>query len=174
MSLRLHWHAAWNGGRIVVMQRSHVGGQEVGVSGYVGALLLSLCLVLLVPVGDGSGRVPTLSPSDTAAEDTAVITIRNRTFEPERIPLRIGHKSRVIVHNTDAELHAFVPVGLLAGLHFHVLGDGAPQFDAHGLKRLIIPSRGTAEIRFVPERAGIFPYFCDMPGHEMSATIVVE
>ncbi len=139
-----------------------------------GAALLPTVLVLCVALEDTSGRVPTLSPSDTAPEDTVVITIRHRTFEPATIPLRVGRKSRVLVHNTDAELHAFVPVGLLAGLHFHILGDGAPQFDAHGLKRVIIPSQGTAEILFVPDRPGVFPYFCDMPGHEMSATIVVE
>lgn len=133
-----------------------------------------MVLVLLVAVERTSGRVPTLSPSDTAPEDTAVITIRHRTFEPATVPLRVGRKSRVIVRNTDAELHSFVPVGLLAGLHFHILGDGAPQFDAHGLKRVIIPSEGTVEIRFVPERAGVFPYFCDMPGHDMNATIVVK
>lgn len=140
----------------------------------LGFPLLPLILVLLIAAEGASGRAPTLSPSDTAPEDVAVITIRNRTFEPARSPLQVGRKSRVIVHNTDAELHAFVPVGLLAGLHFHILGDGAPQFDAQGLKRVIIPSQGTAEIRFVPERPGIFPYFCDMPGHQMSATIVVE
>lgn len=144
------------------------------VSPHTGALILSLVLVSLLPVAHATGRVPTLSPSDTAPEDTAVITIRNRTFEPARVSLRVGRKSRVIVHNTDAELHAFVPVGLLAGVHFHILGNGAPQFDAQGLKRVIIPSQGTAEIRFVPDRTGIFPYFCDMPGHEMSAVIVVE
>lgn len=139
-----------------------------------GALVLPMVLVLLVSAEGALGRAATLSPSDTAPEETAVITIRNRTFEPARVLLHIGRKSRVIVRNTDAELHAFVPVGLLAGLHFQILGDGAPQFDAHGLERVIIPSQGTAEIRFVPERPGIFPYFCDMPGHEMSAIIVVE
>lgn len=144
------------------------------MSRYAGSPLLLIILLFLVAVEATSGRMPTLSPSDTAPEDTAVITIRHRTFEPATTPLRVGRKSRVLVHNTDAELHAFVPVGLLAGVHFHILGDGAPQFDAQGLKRVIIPSQGTAELRFVPERPGIFPYFCDMPGHEMSATIVVE
>lgn len=143
------------------------------MSRYAGPLL-PMIVLLLVAVEGTSGRVPTLSPSDPAPENTAVITIRHRTFEPASVPLQVGRKSRVIIHNTDAELHAFVPVGLLAGLHFHILGDGAPQFDAHGLQRVIIPSQGTAEIRFVPERPGIFPYFCDMPGHEMRATIVVE
>lgn len=133
-------------------------------------------MVLVAPLAAEStgGRAPTLSPSDPAPEDTAVITIRHRAFEPARVSLRLGRRSRVVVHNTDAELHAFVPVGLLAGVHFQILGNGAPQFDAQGLTRVIIPSQGTAEIRFVPDRAGIFPYFCDMPGHEMSAIIVVE
>jgi len=26
----------------------------------------------------------------------------------------------------------------------------------------------------VPERRGEFPYICDMPGHEMKATILVQ
>jgi plastocyanin len=39
---------------------------------------------------------------------------------------------------------------------------------------VIIPSEGRAEFRFVPDRPGLYPYFCDMPGHEMKATIVVQ
>jgi plastocyanin len=79
-----------------------------------------------------------------------------------------------VLHNQDAELHAFVPVGLLAGVNFNVGGNGAPEFGPQGFKRVIIPSEGRAEFRFVPDRPGVFPFFCDMPGHEMKATIVVE
>ena len=118
--------------------------------------------------------MPTLSPSDTQPEDEFVITIRARSFEPATLPLRAGRKTTLVFHNQDAELHAFVPVGLLTGLHLNISGDGAPQFDTQGFKRVIIPPQGRAEIRFVPVRKGIFPYFCDMPGHEMSATVVVE
>ena len=117
---------------------------------------------------------PTLSPTDPTPEEEVVITIRARAFEPARIPLQAGRKVKLVFQNKDAELHAFVPVGLLAGLHLNISGDGAPEFHPYGFKRLIIPSQGTAVIRFVPVRTGEFPYFCDMPGHEMSATIVVE
>jgi plastocyanin len=144
-----------------------------------GACLISASLMLggLVGVeapGWAAPRLPTLSPSDTEPDTEVLITIRARAFEPATVPLRAGRKTKLVFHNLDAELHAFVPVGLLTGLNLNISGDGAPQFDAHGLKRVIVPSQGKAEIRFVPVRKGIYPYFCDMPGHEMSATIVVE
>ena len=118
--------------------------------------------------------MPTLSPSDTQPEDEFVITIHARSFEPATLPVQAGRKIRLVFHNHDAELHAFVPVGLLAGLHLNISGNGAPEFDAQGFKRVIIPPQGKAEILFVPVRKGTFPYYCDMPGHEMSATIVVN
>jgi hypothetical protein len=76
--------------------------------------------------------------------------------------------------NQDSELHAFVPSDLFAGESLNVAGNGAPEFGPHGLKRVIIPSEGVVEIRFVPSRPGEYPYRCDMPGHEMSGVIVVE
>lgn len=155
-------------------RRRRIRGRRGRRRGSTLAAALVLLPLLVVPA---SGfRASMLSPSDNEPEDRAVITIRSRVFDPATISLRAGRKTRLVIHNTDAELHAFVPVGLLAGLHFHVLGNGAPQFDTQGegLKRIIIPSHGTAELRFVPERRGVFPYFCDMPGHDMAATIVVD
>lgn len=136
--------------------------------------ILVATLVYITSAASGGPHMPTLSPSDTEPEDTFVITIRTRSFDPPNVPLQVGRKTRLVFHNRDAELHAFVPVGLLAGLHLNISGDGAPQFDAHGFKRVIIPPQGKAELRFVPARKGIFPYFCDMPGHDMRATIVVN
>ncbi len=141
--------------------------------------LRALCLSIVSFVGLTSWAlaappVPTLNPSDSTQNEEILITIRSRSFEPATVPLRAGRKTTLIFHNQDAELHAFVPVGLLTGLHLNILGNGAPEFDAQGFKRVIIPSHGKSEIRFVPTRTGVFPYYCDMPGHKMSAIIVVE
>lgn len=117
---------------------------------------------------------PTLAPFDTGIEREIVVKIRARSFDPDRVTLRAGQKTKLIFRNEDAELHAFVPADLLRGVHLNITGNGAPQFDEHGFKRVIIPASGVAEIRFVPERRGEFPYFCDMPGHEMKAVIFVQ
>ncbi len=71
-------------------------------------------------------------------------------------------------------MHAFVPGDLLVGVNLNIGGNGAPEFNDRGFKRVVIPSEGWAEIRFVPERTGVYPIFCDMPGHEIKATIVVQ
>jgi plastocyanin len=118
--------------------------------------------------------VPTFSPSNTDPEETILVKIRARSFEPSRVVLHAGRKTRLTFQNLDAELHAFVPVGLFTGVNLNLSGNGAPEFGAEGFKRVIIPSDGLAEFRFVPERPGTFPYFCDMPGHDMRATIIVE
>lgn len=131
--------------------------------------------VLLVPSAAPAGQLaPTLAPSNTDPEEVVTVTIHSRTFEPNPVKLHAGQKTKLVFHNQDAELHAFVPVGLFVGVHLNVTGNGAPEFGAEGFKRVIIPSEGRAEFRFVPDRPGVYPFFCDMPGHEMKATIVVE
>ena len=132
-------------------------------------------LVLLFSTAtSASPPVSSLHQSDPSQEETIHIAIQSRSFQPASTPLHVGRITRLIFHNQDAELHAVVPVGLLTGLHLNIRGNGAPEFDAQGFKRVIIPSQGTAELRFIPARTGIFPYYCDMPGHQMSATFVVE
>lgn len=116
----------------------------------------------------------TLAPSDTHPEEQIVVMIKARSFEPGTVTLHAGTKTMLVFHNQDAELHAFVPVGLFTGLSINVSGNGAPEFGPDGFKRVLIPSGGRAEFRFVPEQPGVYPFFCDMPGHEMRATIVVE
>lgn len=136
---------------------------------------ITLGLFLLLPtVILASPPVTSLHEKDPSQEETIHITIQSRSFEPASTPLHVGRITRLVFHNQDAELHAVVPVGLLTGLHLNIRGNGAPEFDTQGFKRVIIPSQGTAELRFIPARTGIFPYYCDMPGHKMSATFVVE
>lgn len=127
----------------------------------------------------GPGTAPwlwaaTLAPSDPAEDLVVTVTIKARSFEPATVRLRAGQKTRLVLHNQDAELHAFVPLGLFSGLSVNVSGNGAPEFGPDGFKRVIIPSEGRAELRFVPVQPGVYPFLCDMPGHEMRATIVVE
>lgn len=139
-------------------------------------LILCLWLIgcLAGPEGGPLLAVPTLAQSDHTPEEQVVVTIKARAFEPDKVTLHVGHKTKLVFHNQDAELHAFVPVGLFMGLSVNVSGNGAPEFGPDGFKRVIIPSGGRAEFRFVPEQPGVHPFFCDMPGHEMRATIVVE
>ncbi|NKB80365.1 MAG: hypothetical protein GKS05_00425 [Nitrospirales bacterium] len=117
--------------------------------------------------------LPTLSPSDPQPIHEARIDIRGRVFYPTTLNLQVGHKTRLIIQNKDAELHAFVPVGLFAGT-LNIGGNGAPQFGPEGLRRVLIPSSGQTEILFVPKEHGVYPFFCDLPGHVMNGSIVVE
>jgi plastocyanin len=116
----------------------------------------------------------TLAPTPGDAEEEVLVKIRARQFVPDTVMLHAGHKTKLVFYNQDVELHAFVPVGLFDGMHLNIGGNGAPEFTAQGFKRVIVPSEGRAEFRFIPERPGVYPYFCDMPGHEMKATIVVQ
>jgi plastocyanin len=114
------------------------------------------------------------APSNMEADEEITVKIHARRFEPSHVVLHAGQTTKLIFLNQDVELHAFVPVGLFTGVNLTIGGNGAPEFEEAGFKRVIIPSEGRVEIRFVPGRTGTFPFFCDMPGHEMRATIVVE
>jgi plastocyanin len=117
---------------------------------------------------------PAVSPDDPAAEEEVIVRIRGRQFLPETVQVHAGRKTRLIFRNQDAELHAFVPGNLFNGVSLNIGGNGAPEFGDHGFRKVIIPGEGMAELRFVLQQPGRYPYICDMPGHEMRATIVVE
>lgn len=133
-----------------------------------------LAVLLAVGLAGPAAASPTLAPTDQTVERSIVVTIHARAFEPATVTLQAGQKTRLVFQNQDAELHAFVPAGLFKGVNLNIGGNGAPEFTPEGFKRVIIPAAGVAEIRFVPERRGEFPYICDMPGHEMKAVILVQ
>lgn len=132
--------------------------------------LIIVCLFVLL-----AGRESSVATgAELPDEETAHVVMQGREFIPNRTILHQGHKTRLVFQNHDSELHAFAPLGLFTGVSFNVSGNGAPEFGPDGLKRIIIPADGMAEIRFIPTKPGEYPYVCDMPGHEMKAMIVVE
>ena len=115
-------------------------------------------------------------PSGVLGQEEIAVTVRieSRRFLPHVVNLRVGQPVRLILQNEDVELHAFVPTDLLVRTNVQVSGDGAPQFGKDGLRRVLIPSGGRAELLFTSREAGSFPFFCDLPGHMMNGTIVVD
>ena len=107
-------------------------------------------------------------------EQQVAVHIENRRFLPQLIRLHVGQPTRLILVNDDAELHAFVPTGLLAQTNVQVGGNGAPQFDDQGFRRILVPSSGQAELLFSPKHVGSYSFFCDLPGHIMNGIIVVD
>jgi len=121
------------------------------------------------------GGTPTsFVPDPNLAVVDVTITIRSREFRPHTLTIFVGQKTRLVLKNLDTELHAFVPVGLFADSHLTVSGNGAPQFAKEGFVRVLLPTRGQTDLVFTPARQGTYPYFCDLPGHEMRGIIVVH
>jgi plastocyanin len=115
-----------------------------------------------------------LSPNDIAVEEEVRVRIQGRKFIPSTVRVHAGKHTKLVFQNQDAELHAFVPGALFNGVSMNVGGNGAPEFGEQGFRKVIIPGEGLVELRFVLQQPGSYPYICDMPGHEMRATIVVE
>jgi plastocyanin len=133
------------------------------------ALLLSVLWL-----HDGQILAQTSGPEPSAQAIRVDITIKARQFHPSPVSVPVGRPVALVFHNQDVELHAFVPTRFLEGVPLHVDGNGAPQFGEKGLERVLIPSGGREEIHFVPTVVGISEYRCDLPGHQMIGTIVVE
>ena len=139
----------------------------------IGGLLATLIWsISIFPVWIATSTSLMQTPNLEALELT--INIRSREFRPDSLTVKVGQKTRLVLKNLDTELHAFVPVGLLADSHVAVSGNGAPQFAKEGFIRVLLPTRGQTEILFTPVRPGTYPYFCDLPGHVMRGTIVVR
>jgi len=115
-----------------------------------------------------------LSPNDAGSEEEVIVRMKGRKFLPPTLRVHAGRKTKLVLQNQDAELHAFVPGDLFNGVSLNVSGNGAPMFGDLGLRKVIIPGEGLAELRFILRQPGRYPYLCDMPGHEMQGTIVVE
>ena len=89
------------------------------------------------------GATPTSLVSDpNLAAFEVTINIRSREFRPHTVTILVGQKTRLVLKNLDTELHAFVPLGLLADSHLTVSGNGAPQFAKEGFVRVLLPTRG--------------------------------
>ncbi len=132
--------------------------------------ILPLILIHGISFADVSGAVASIEQPVT----DIIIDVKTRQFRPDMISLQLGARARFILRNKDAELHAFVPIGLFLGTTHNVSGNGAPQFGKEGLLRVLLPSTGQTEILFTPEKPGNYPFFCDLPGHVMRGTIRVQ
>lgn len=140
-------------------------------------LVSSVVGVLASGLGASVGwALPSSQAQERRVDDVRHITvhIENRRFLPHMIRLRVGEKIRLVLKNDDVELHAFVPTDLLAHINVQVEGNGAPQFNGRGFHRVLLPSQGEAELTFSPKQVGSYPFFCDLPGHVMNGTVVVE
>lgn len=136
---------------------------------------MAIFSLLSLPVGAGlTSAVPSLAPSDLQETKEVIVNIKTREFQPETISFRSGEKIRLILRNQDVELHAFVPISLFQNATLNLSGNGAPQFGTKGLLRVLLPSQGQTEILFIPQRPGIYPFFCDLPGHNMKGRVVVH
>ena len=147
------------------------------------ACLIAGLLLLAVFAGEqrapaesspSSGSAPFLSPDDQILEEEVLVRIRDRKFMPGTVRVHAGRKTKLMFHNQDAELHVFAPGNLFDGISVSVEGNGAPEFSEQGFRKVIIPGDGVAELHFALQQPGRYPFICDMPGHEMRATILVE
>ena len=128
------------------------------------AVACALLVGLLTPVAHAADSPP----------DAVEIVANKRTFAPAVVTLRLGRPATLIIRNEDEDLHAFVPLLLLQRTNVQVLGNGAPEFNATGFARVLIPPHGRTELRFTPKTSGTFFYICDLPGHNMRAEIIVQ
>jgi len=126
-----------------------------------------MCLALVL-------ATPTIALPTEAEVESVTVEIRSRIFIPNRVFLHHDKKIVLRFRNHDTELHTVVAKELFLSPDLNVGGNGAPEFGPDGLKRVIIPTEGLIEFQFTPTRTGTFSYFCDMPGHNMQAMIVVE
>lgn len=117
---------------------------------------------------------PALSANDRGLEEEVLVRIHGRAFMPSTVRVHAGRKTKLVFQNQDVELHTFVPGTLFNGISVSVGGSGAPEFGDLGFRKVIISGEGVVELRFVLEQPGRYPFICDMPGHEMRATLVVE
>lgn len=118
----------------------------------------------------------TLDEAATRADENRQevrIVIKTREFQPPETKVRMGQEVVLVFENQDVEIHAFVPEKLFEKVPVQIEGSGAAQFGEKGLRRLLIGGGSQATIRFVPQVPGKYRYFCDMPGHQMAAHIVV-
>jgi len=149
--------------------------KHFGFSRSIFPFLLLFFVLSPLPPTTSWGKVPSsLIPITKATPIDVIISIKSRQFSPHTISLPLGQTTRLILRNLDTELHAFLPVGLLTRTHLNVSGNGAPQFAKEGLVRVLLPTRGQTEILFTPSRPGTYPFLCDLPGHVMRGTIVVQ
>lgn len=138
-------------------------------------LIVAMSIVSNWIVQNGLSAGVLAAPGYTGKEVIELIVrIHHRQFIPDVFHLTAGQSTRLTLINEDAELHAFVPMDLFVNMNVQVGGNGAPQFDKEGFRRVLIPSGGHVILAFIPKIIGSYSFFCDLPGHIMNGTILVE
>ncbi len=122
----------------------------------------------------GAAVVPGTARTEDPPKEVITIDMEGRRFNPSEVLLPAGRTVRLVLRNHDPDLHAFVPESLFAGINMNVTGNGFPEFNETGFRRLIVPPEGHAEIGFVPAPVGDYSFSCDMPGHDMKGVIHVR
>jgi uncharacterized cupredoxin-like copper-binding protein len=109
--------------------------------------LLSLLIIL----------VCLLAACAPAAPNEATITMKEMAFAQSEITVKAGQPVTLRLVNRDGYAHAF----------------DIDEFDIHSL----LAANETAEVSFIPEKPGRYPFYCSSPGHEMAGmagTLIVE
>lgn len=115
-------------------------------------VLLAGVAGVVMAINGGVGQEP-----GAPAERTVHVTARKFTYLPDEITLKRGEP--VILEFTTEDV---------------LMGFNVPEL---GLRARIVPGQVT-RLRFIPQKAGTFPFHCDIfcgSGHEdMTGTIVVQ
>ncbi|HMV41522.1 MAG TPA: cupredoxin domain-containing protein [Leptospiraceae bacterium] len=104
--------------------------------------------------------------------DYSIIT-KEMSFSPNELHLKKGQTYRIRLHNEGSVLHDWNVEDIKANVH-HSSDSGSIHHHGHNKKMplhlAVLPARSN-EIEFKAEEAGVFTFFCSVPGHKESGMV---
>ncbi len=120
------------------------------------------------------------SPSQSAPPQQVTLTGSEFSFSPSTIDLQVGQPVVLTIKNAgvlDHDLKSEIPLSGLTYLEADNPKDEEANNIAKGAFDVDYNTGNVAQISFVPTQAGVYQFFCDLPGHKesgMAGTFMVK
>jgi uncharacterized cupredoxin-like copper-binding protein len=114
------------------------------------------------------------SPSQPAPPQQATLIGSEFSFSPNTINLQVGQRVDLTIKNAGALDHDLKSEIPLSGLTY-LAADNAKDEEATNIANGVFDvdyNTGTvAQVSFVPSKAGVYQFFCDLPAHKESGMV---
>lgn len=114
------------------------------------------------------GRVdPALAGVDWSSAIEVVVELKDHSYEPDEIELRLGQPYKMVLENVGRFAHDMVGGTLFdeSVIALRMVNSQAGRVMANSVNAVYVRAKNQIEMWFVPLKAGDYTFYCSIDGH---------
>lgn len=110
---------------------------------------------------------PALAGIDWTTATEIDVALKDHSYEPDEIRLKVGQPYRLVLRNVGAVAHDMVGGSLFDEkvIALRMVNSNAGRVIADYVNSVYVRSKNNIELWLVPLKAGEYSFFCSLPGH---------